>query len=141
LHPVPALLRFVAACARFAKISLIKPLLRARTRTAHSTGTNRAIVAFATREGSSDRQLGSHRLPTASFERTNREARPMTMETHGGGPGHRSPAPKLGRDGRHEIGRALGAMYDEVVRQGVPAHIVDLLNDLARADAGRQARS
>jgi hypothetical protein len=40
------------------------------------------------------------------------------------------PAPKLGREGRREIGRALGAMYDDVLRQGVPPRIVELLDGL-----------
>jgi hypothetical protein len=44
----------------------------------------------------------------------------------------RGATPKLGRDGRREIGRALGAMYDDVVREGVPPHIVALLDGLDR---------
>jgi hypothetical protein len=40
------------------------------------------------------------------------------------------PAPKLGREGRREIGRALGAMYEDVLRQGVPPRIVELLDGL-----------
>jgi len=46
-------------------------------------------------------------------------------------------APKLGRDGRREIGRALGAMYDDVLRQGVPPYIVELLDGLEARVAGR----
>lgn len=43
--------------------------------------------------------------------------------------------PKLGRHGRREIGRALEAMYEDVVKQGVPPHIRQLLEDLdARVD-------
>ena len=40
--------------------------------------------------------------------------------------------PKLGMHGRREIGRALEAMYEDVVKQGVPARILQLL---ARLDA------
>ena len=59
----------------------------------------------------------------------------MAQDAHGG-PGSRGPAPKLGRDGRREIGRALGAMYDDVVRQGIPPHIVALLDGLDRRAEG-----
>ena len=38
--------------------------------------------------------------------------------------------PALGDDVRHKIGRQLRAMYDDVVRQGVPDRFVDLLNQL-----------
>jgi hypothetical protein len=38
--------------------------------------------------------------------------------------------PKLGRHGRHEIGRALEAMYEDVVKQGVPSRILELLEGL-----------
>jgi hypothetical protein len=38
--------------------------------------------------------------------------------------------PKLGRHGRREIGRALEAMYEDVVKQGVPPRILQLLERL-----------
>ncbi|MBV8754252.1 MAG: hypothetical protein JO328_15425 [Hyphomicrobiales bacterium] len=42
--------------------------------------------------------------------------------------------PKLGRRGRREIGRALEAMYEDVIKQGVPPRISELLEGLdARA--------
>jgi hypothetical protein len=41
--------------------------------------------------------------------------------------------PNLGRHGRREIGRALEAMYEDVVKQGVPPRILQLLEGL---DAG-----
>jgi Anti-sigma factor NepR len=59
----------------------------------------------------------------------------MAQYAHGG-PESRGPAPKLGRDGRREIGRALGAMYDDVVREGVPPQIVELLDGLDRRAQG-----
>jgi len=37
---------------------------------------------------------------------------------------------KLGRHGRREIGRALEAMYEDVVKQGVPAQILELIEGL-----------
>jgi hypothetical protein len=67
---------------------------------------------------------GRHELVT-------RKARAMAQDAHGG-PQSPTPRPKLGRDGRREIGRALGAMYDDVVRQGIPPHIVALLDGLDR---------
>ena len=47
--------------------------------------------------------------------------------------------PKLGRHGRREIGRALEAHYEDVVRQGVPPRILKLLDDLAARAAGGPA--
>jgi hypothetical protein len=38
--------------------------------------------------------------------------------------------PKLGRHGHREIGRALEAMYEDVVKQGVPSRILKLLEGL-----------
>jgi hypothetical protein len=60
---------------------------------------------------------------------TNKKAALMVSEGQRA-PGRRASAPKLGRDGRREIGRALGAMYDDVIRQGVPSSIVELLDSL-----------
>jgi hypothetical protein len=40
------------------------------------------------------------------------------------------PRPKLGRRGRREIGRALEAMYEGVVKQGIPAPILELIDGL-----------
>ena len=63
---------------------------------------------------------------------TAKKVRSMMLKAHGEPAG--SSAPKLGREGRREIGRALGAMYDDVLRQGVPPRIVELLDGLdARA--------
>jgi hypothetical protein len=42
----------------------------------------------------------------------------------------RASRPKLGRQGRREIGRALEAMYEDVVKQGVPPRILELLEGL-----------
>jgi hypothetical protein len=42
------------------------------------------------------------------------------------------------RQGRREIGRTLEAFYEDVVRQGVPGPILELLDDLdARTGGGR----
>ena len=50
---------------------------------------------------------------------------------------NRVSRPKLGRQGRREIGRALEAMYEDVIRQGVPPRIMELLEGLdARAGNG-----
>jgi hypothetical protein len=39
----------------------------------------------------------------------------------------------LGRDVQVKIGQHLRTMYDEVVKQGVPDHLTDLLGKLDRA--------
>ncbi|HYS50052.1 MAG TPA: NepR family anti-sigma factor, partial [Xanthobacteraceae bacterium] len=41
-----------------------------------------------------------------------------------------STAPRLGREIRIKIGRQLRAMYADLVRQGVPARFIDLLDRL-----------
>lgn len=49
-----------------------------------------------------------------------------------------SLGPALGDEVRTKIGRQLRAMYDDVVRQGVPDRFVDLLNRLdKRIDTDR----
>jgi len=58
----------------------------------------------------------------------------------GGTQGSSVSRPKLGRHGRREIGRALEAMYEDVVSQGVPPHIRKLLESLD-ASAGRSSDS
>jgi hypothetical protein len=49
----------------------------------------------------------------------------------GGTAVNKIPAPRLGRSDREEIGRALVALYDDVVKQGVPAPAARLIDDLA----------
>ena len=44
--------------------------------------------------------------------------------------------PKLGKHGRREIGRALEAMYEDVVQQGVPPRILRLLEGLDARTGG-----
>jgi hypothetical protein len=43
--------------------------------------------------------------------------------------------PKLARRGRQEIGRALEAMYEDVIKEGVPPRILRLLEGLDRGNA------
>jgi Anti-sigma factor NepR len=45
--------------------------------------------------------------------------------------------PRLGRRGRREIGRALEAMYEDVIKQGVPPRILELLEGLDRQAGSR----
>ena len=60
--------------------------------------------------------------------------RPTGLQTPGATQENNANRPKLGRHGRPEIGRALEAMYEDVFKQGVPPHIVELLESLdARA--------
>ncbi len=51
----------------------------------------------------------------------------------------RNPGSTLGNDVQAKIGQHLRAMYDDVVRQGVPDRFMDLLAQLDRPDADRQA--
>jgi hypothetical protein len=44
------------------------------------------------------------------------------------------PHPRLGREVQARIGQQLRAMYDDVVNQGVPQHINDLVRRLSEHD-------
>jgi hypothetical protein len=43
---------------------------------------------------------------------------------------------RLGREVQARIGQQLRAMYDDVVSQGVPQHIADLVRRLSEQDDG-----
>ncbi len=45
---------------------------------------------------------------------------------------------RLGREIQARIGQQLRAMYDDVVNQGVPQHIADLVRRLSEQDDGEQ---
>jgi hypothetical protein len=49
---------------------------------------------------------------------------------------HRKSEVRLGREVQARIGQQLRAMYDDVVSQGVPPHIADLLRRLSEQDDG-----
>jgi aromatic ring-cleaving dioxygenase len=49
---------------------------------------------------------------------------------------HRRSEVRLGREVQARIGQQLRAMYDEVVSQGVPQHIADLVRRLSEQDDG-----
>jgi hypothetical protein len=61
-------------------------------------------------------------------------SRPTALQAPEAAQENNASRPKLGRQGRREIGRALEAMYEDVVKQGVPSRIMKLLANLdARA--------
>jgi Anti-sigma factor NepR len=61
-------------------------------------------------------------------------SRPPGPQAPGAAHGNSVSRAKLGRQGRREIGRALEAMYEDVVSQGIPPRIRQLLESLdARA--------
>jgi len=57
-------------------------------------------------------------------------SRPTGLQAPAGTHENSASRPKLGRHGRREIGRALEAMYEDVVKQGLPPRIVELLENL-----------
>ena len=64
----------------------------------------------------------------------------MGLQAPGATQENSASRPKLGRQGRREIGRALEAMYEDVVKQGVPASIMELLEGLdARAGSNPES--
>jgi hypothetical protein len=58
------------------------------------------------------------------------KSRPTGLQAPGAAEETSVSHPKLGRQGRREIGRALEAMYDDVLRQGIPAQILELIEGL-----------
>jgi hypothetical protein len=68
--------------------------------------------------------------------------RPTGLQAPGATQENGASRPKLGRHGRREIGRALEAMYEDVVKQGVPSSIMELLESLdARAGSNPELPS
>jgi Anti-sigma factor NepR len=51
-----------------------------------------------------------------------------------GRPTHRKSEVRLGREVQARIGQQLRALYDEVVKEGVPDHINDLVLRLSEQD-------
>ena len=49
---------------------------------------------------------------------------------------HAKAEVRLGREVQARIGQQLRAMYDDVVNQGVPDHIADLVRRLSEQDDG-----
>jgi hypothetical protein len=49
---------------------------------------------------------------------------------------HRRSEVRLGREVQARIGQQLRALYDDVVSQGVPQHIADLVRRLSDQDDG-----
>ncbi|MGC1352178.1 MAG: NepR family anti-sigma factor [Xanthobacteraceae bacterium] len=49
---------------------------------------------------------------------------------------HRRSEVRLGREVQARIGQQLRAMYDDVVSQGVPTHIAELVRRLSEQDDG-----
>ncbi|HUZ31165.1 MAG TPA: NepR family anti-sigma factor [Xanthobacteraceae bacterium] len=49
---------------------------------------------------------------------------------------HRKAEVRLGREVQARIGQQLRGMYDDVVNQGVPKHIDDLVRRLSDQDDG-----
>jgi hypothetical protein len=68
------------------------------------------------------------------FQMSDGRSRPTERQNAVAAQEKRVSRPKLGRRGRREIGRALEAMYEDVIKQGVPPGILKLLESLdARA--------
>jgi len=57
-----------------------------------------------------------------------------SQDAMGTQPNMTKPHPRLGREVQAKIGQQLRAMYDEVVNQGVPDHIADLVRRLSDQD-------
>ena len=64
------------------------------------------------------------------------EAKPEARDAMGSPVTQRKSEVRLGREVQARIGQQLRAMYDEVVSEGVPQHITDLVRRLSDQDDG-----
>ena len=62
--------------------------------------------------------------------------KPETQNSMGRATTSQKPEVRLGREVQARIGQQLRAMYDEVVKEGVPSHIGDLVRRLSEQDDG-----
>jgi hypothetical protein len=60
--------------------------------------------------------------------------KPETRDSMGAPVTPPKPEARLGREVQVKIGQQLRAMYDDVVNQGVPPHIADLVRRLSEHD-------
>ena len=60
--------------------------------------------------------------------------KPETRDSMGAPINHPKPEARLGREVQAKIGQQLRSMYDDVVNQGVPQHIADLVRRLSDQD-------
>ena len=61
---------------------------------------------------------------------------PDTRDAMGRPVGSRKTEVRLGREVQARIGQQLRSMYDQVVKEGVPPHIADLVRRLSEQDDG-----
>ncbi len=61
---------------------------------------------------------------------------PDTRDAMGRPVGPRKTEVRLGREVQARIGQQLRSMYDQVVKEGVPPHIADLVRRLSEQDDG-----
>ena len=63
------------------------------------------------------------------------EGRPALASAAGGGGGDgMPPEPKFDRSSRTRIGQGLRAMYDNLIREPLPEHLLELMNYAADPD-------
>ncbi len=74
--------------------------------------------------------------PNEAKPETKPEAKPETRDAMGRPVTQRKSEVRLGREVQARIGQQLRAMYDEVVSEGVPQHISDLVRRLSDRDDG-----
>jgi hypothetical protein len=76
--------------------------------------------------------MKSRRTNLEPVERDKPEAdRPEAVESMGRATPQQKPEVRLGREVQARIGQQLRAMYDDLVNQGVPDHISDLVRRLS----------
>jgi hypothetical protein len=95
------------------------------------------IAPFGSRDGGMKRMSGKTVNIQPPAPDSDPQAREDTARQDMGKPAtHRKSEVRLGREVQARIGQQLRAMYDDVVRQGVPPHIADLLRRLSEQDDG-----
>jgi hypothetical protein len=106
-------------------------------RWSRSVGLVRTKGGFDMGERGKNGEMKHRRTNLEAVEpETNKPAsdKPETRDTMGAPVNPPKPEARLGREVQAKIGQQLRAMYDDVVNQGVPQHITDLVRRLSDQD-------
>jgi anti-sigma factor NepR-like protein len=103
----------------------------------HSAGLMRTKGGFDMGERGKNDEMKHRRTNLEAVEpETDKSAsdKPETRDSMGAPVNPPKPEARLGREVQAKIGQQLRSMYDDVVNQGVPQHIADLVRRLGDQD-------
>jgi len=103
----------------------------------HSVGLVRTKGGFDMGERGKNGEMKHRRTNLEAVEPESDKSasdKPETRDSMGASINPPKPEARLGREVQAKIGQQLRAMYDDVVNQGVPQHIADLVRRLSDQD-------